>query len=401
MGANCCIATKDKTQLQRTNTQFSTHRNATYSPSWSLRWDNRTHIEDVAASSASFPHGNNRRVGRERKIFMDAGTDGLSDGGTALDTSETPNWENTQMYRGNGGNQKGREEDPSVSGSSSSEAPRASDSVREEPSTSRSHSLPADPSSSINLHLSPGYHLPGQISDGYLSIFRPSNEDNSVEERHSLVPSICSNDLSHGGSSDGWSMRMFSELVASSRRERWSFDSESISSSHSKLTSSPSPADPHTCGICSRLLKERCPWGGRKIVSNSAASSSTVAVLVCGHAYHAECLENLTADAAKYDPPCPICIGFEKSPSMKMRNRVSRSAVADLHHYDGVFLTERQKFPKREGKAPALGSSSGFKSFRRPFLKRHFSIGSRPAEPAASEIEQTRKKGFWGRYREE
>lgn len=246
----------------------------------------------------------------------------------------------------------------------------------------------------MNLHQSPGYHLPGQISDSYLSIFKASNEENSV-------PSICSNDLSHGGSSDGWSMRMFSELVASSRRERWSFDSESISSSHSKLTSSPSPADPHACGVCSRLLKERCPWGGRKIVSNSAASSSTVAVLACGHAYHAECLENLTADAEKYDPPCPICMGTERSPSVKVRNRVSRSAVADLHHHDGAFLTERPMCPERGGKAPALGSSSGFKSFGRPFLKRHFSIGSRPAEPPAPEIEQARKKGFWGRHREE
>lgn len=41
---------------------------------------------------------------------MDAGADGLSDGGSALDPSETPKWQKTQMYRGNSGNQKGSEE---------------------------------------------------------------------------------------------------------------------------------------------------------------------------------------------------------------------------------------------------------------------------------------------------
>lgn len=36
--------------------------------------------------------------------------------------------------------------------------------------------------------------------------------------------------------------------------------------------------------------------------------NSVVAVLVCGHTYHADCLETRTCKEDRRDPPCPLCI---------------------------------------------------------------------------------------------
>ncbi|MQL82614.1 hypothetical protein Taro_015117 [Colocasia esculenta] len=435
MGANCCVATRHKALPHRTGVRASTHRNIRYSPSWSLQWDNRTHAEDIAVNPTRLFSANNRNVRSEFKSSMDTETEGLSDRGSALDSSETPKWHKSPVYGGTAGASKGSEEDLFITSNSSSEGmervePAAvnlrnqkasstmispSSAFRGETSTSRSHSLPADPSSSRNAQRSPGYQLSRQISDGQIPVCKALVEKNSADESQSHVLSVCSNDHpaggSHGGSSDGWSMRMFSELVASSQRERWSFDSENTACSYGKITGSsshplfsPSPADIHTCGVCSRLLKERSSWSSQKIVSDE---SSIVAVLVCGHAYHAECLESVTTDTDKYDPTCPVCIGGEKSAlktlgkgkaEMKTRNKISRNAVADID-LDGISMTERRKDANR-GEKVKLGSSSSFKSFGRPFLRRHFSVGSRSARPAL-ENEQPSKKGFWGRYRKE
>ncbi|KAI5413326.1 hypothetical protein KIW84_057796 [Lathyrus oleraceus] len=85
--------------------------------------------------------------------------------------------------------------------------------------------------------------------------------------------------------------------------------SEIISGSSSRLSYSPS-MDLRSCGACTKLLFDKSAWSNQKFVANS--DFSFVVVLICGHTFHAECLETMTAEADKYDPSCPICMVGDK-----------------------------------------------------------------------------------------
>ncbi|CAA3000679.1 uncharacterized protein LOC111407918 [Olea europaea var. sylvestris] len=58
------------------------------------------------------------------------------------------------------------------------------------------------------------------------------------------------------------------------------------------------------CGICQKLVRKK-PF----ILGSSMSSSdlSVAAVLVCGHVYHADCLEQETSHEDRRDPSCPLC----------------------------------------------------------------------------------------------
>ncbi|XP_022755197.1 uncharacterized protein LOC111303306 isoform X2 [Durio zibethinus] len=60
------------------------------------------------------------------------------------------------------------------------------------------------------------------------------------------------------------------------------------------------------CGICQKHLRRKPYFLGNMLASGEF---SVVAVLVCGHVYHADCLEERTSLDDRRDPPCPSCSG--------------------------------------------------------------------------------------------
>lgn len=72
------------------------------------------------------------------------------------------------------------------------------------------------------------------------------------------------------------------------------------------------------CGICQKHLRRKPYFLGNTLASGEF---SVVAVLVCGHVYHADCLEERTSIEDRHDPPCPLCSGpsliFERDLSFR------------------------------------------------------------------------------------
>ncbi|XP_061373977.1 uncharacterized protein LOC133316263 [Gastrolobium bilobum] len=339
MGSACCVAAKDHTLPNRTGGE-SLHRNVACSPSWSFRWDSWGRVTgEIENPSFNTSHRVSRNVSMELKGSLSSERGNLSDGGSTLEISVTPMSQKSPVHDQLVVNQMTPSSDLSMSSNCSTmvknlvESPEIAESsipnllfsiplVYSTPTTDpipnhNYHNLP-NPMASRWAHRSPGHPLLRQISDS--QILGLKSPDNSISEgRPSFVLSTCSNDMATGsqcGSSDGWSMRTFSELVASSQKERWSFDSEylgsgrlKISGTSSRFSYSPS-MDLQSCGACSRLLNERSAWGNQKFIGSS--NLSVVVVLVCGHVYHAECLETMTPEADSYDPACPICMVGEK-----------------------------------------------------------------------------------------
>lgn len=62
------------------------------------------------------------------------------------------------------------------------------------------------------------------------------------------------------------------------------------------------------CGICQKLLRRKSHLLGMGSTIPSGEQHA-VAVLVCGHVYHADCLEKRTSAEDIRDPPCPLCLG--------------------------------------------------------------------------------------------
>ncbi|KAM3758536.1 hypothetical protein ACB098_01G052100 [Castanea mollissima] len=441
MGSACCVAARDKTIPLRAGGE-SLHRNAIHSPSWSRRWDSRGR---VAGENPSYQvsNGISQNVSMELKGSLGSERGNLSDGGSPLENSGTPASLKSPAHEGVDVNLMTPHSDLSMASTFSTEVknhaesleivdsaapniPFAIPSALSTPSvdTLPSHTCPLFPTStpSRRARRSPGHQLLRQVSDSRILRLKSPNNNSISEGRPSFVLSTCSNDLATGsqcGSSDGWSMRTFSELVASSQRERWSFDSEhfgsgpgKISGSSSRFSYSPS-VELHTCGACSKLLTERSSWSSHKlIITNDIPVAS---VLVCGHTYHSECLDTMIAEEAdQYDPPCPICTIGEKEVSkmskkalkieaeLKAKNyKISKNRVVDSYFDSDCDVFYHQKDAEHKGKNPKMEpSSSARNSFAKPFLRRHFSLGSKWSR-SLSENDSTRKKGFWARYRKD
>ncbi|KAJ7978329.1 RING/U-box superfamily protein [Quillaja saponaria] len=286
-----------------------------------------------------------------------------------------------------------------------------STSLSTSPLSSHSHLPPASSTPLRWPRRSPGHELLRQVSDSQILGFKsPSNY--SVSEERPVFPTWSNESArgSNGGSSDSWSMHAFSELMGNSHRDRWSFNSESFGINREKFARSSSrfsisAVDLQACGVCSKFLTEKSSWGCQKIIANN--DLSVVAVLICGHAYHAECLENMTPEINKYDPACPVCTFGEKQTlvlsekalkaetDLKARNKKSRNRVVDSDNDDDSVVFNNLKGSGHQEKGPRLGSSSSMKSsLGRPFLRRHFSFGSKGSR-SLSDNHPSRKKGFF------
>ncbi|KAF8024293.1 hypothetical protein BT93_F1473 [Corymbia citriodora subsp. variegata] len=424
MGSACCVASRDQTVPCRTANE-TLHRNIIYSPSWSFRWENRRRVAgEIDNPPYELNHGNSDSAPTEIKEPISSRRGHISDGRSPLGTMGTPLSQQSPTHDVVGADSATSLSDISQANNDSAELKNAAESPESvvpkisfsttipssfsmpisDPLSSHTPAVPPNSTPSRRAQCSAGHQLLRQISDS--RILKSPCRNSISEGRPSFVLSPCSNEFTTGsqsGFSDGWSMRTFSELVASSQKERWSFDSEQFSSGcgkisgcSSRFSSSPS-IDLQTCGACTKLLTERSSF---RITSNEVA---VVAVLVCGHVYHAECLDIMIQETDRYDPNCPICTMGEKqvlkmSKKAELKSRSckifkKRVGDGDSKIFDkGKAMAQERKIPRLE-----MSSSSG-SSFAKPFLRRHFSLGSKWGR-SLSENDSARKRGFWSRYR--
>ncbi|KNA03698.1 hypothetical protein SOVF_206620 [Spinacia oleracea] len=438
MGAACCVATRDRTIQHGSSGEFL-HRNFRHSPTWSFRWDSRVGVAGEETPVGWLSDVASRNDAIDVKSATDVSAQ-VSDGGSSLESYRTGACRKSQVNQDMTKSLK-----TSASGQSAgknvctepteveqyTESPQVSDpaSVKLSPSvhtsscaspvSSQSHPPPPTPTPSGWARGSPAHPLAHQTFDNHSSgrnspSMQSVSEEGPVPNGNSAASNVSTRG-SYGRSSDGWSAHAFSELMSASQRERWSFDSDSCSFTRDKScrttnghNSRSISVDFQTCGICSKLLSEKSPWSTHKFVAGNELS--VVAVLICGHVYHAECLETITPEISKYDPSCPVCTFGEKQ-TLKLTGKMlkaekdlkarsskkSRNRVVDTNaSFD--FDYWKRSVSAHEGKSPKLGNSSSLKiSAAKPFLKRHFSFGSR-GNKSASESPSLRKKGlFWAK----
>ncbi|CAK7329657.1 unnamed protein product [Dovyalis caffra] len=431
MGGACCVAARDKNIVSGPGGEIL-HRNIRYSPTWSFRWDNRGRVAGEDTSISWFSDGISRNDGSDIKFESTyASEDGspmesfqrrtlqkspTSEGTAAhvrTPTSDQSIWRNISMDTSLEQVEESTESTDvlNLSPAKFSVSLPSTSSLSTSPPPSQSRLHPASSTTPRWLKHSPRRQLTKPVADAQIPGWK-SSKSTPVSEDRPPVPSWNNESTQgfHGESSDGWSMHAFSELMATSNRERWSFDNECLGFNHEKTRSSgrssafPS-VDLQTCGVCSKLLTEKSLWSSQKlIVSNEL---SVVAVLTCGHVYHAECLEALTPEIDKYDPACPFCTLGEKQAfklsqkalktemDLKARNKKLRSRVVDSDLDGDSIMFDTLKGGGLEGKGLKLGSSSSMKgSLVKPFLRRHFSFGSKGSR-SSTENHSTRKKGFF------
>lgn len=225
-------------------------------------------------------------------------------------------------------------------------------------------------------------------------------------------------------------MQSFSQLMASSRREgfRWSDASclpevnwnineifldqelplhmdtikkapcEDIAS---HLSSANCEGDMQKCGLCSRWLMHRSPWSSHRMLGNN--DYPVVGVLVCGHVYHAECLEKAVPDSLKHDPPCPQCEKIEitnsKAPIQDGLDGVKGTSEAfksKLSRFTSQFQRNVKSSPlvEADGRKGAGGPPvpTGEKRiFPRSLSKRQFSFRGKSSKDSSAQSSGSKK----------
>ncbi|KAK9677828.1 hypothetical protein RND81_11G170200 [Saponaria officinalis] len=398
MGAACCTASRDRT-IHHGSSGEILHR---HSPSWSFRRDSRVGVAGEDTSVGWLSDVASRNDALDVKSTTDISGQ-VSDGGSSLESYQAGTWHKSPLNHVHhvAKNFRSSASDQSTSRNAPVEV------KTESPQLHTASALSASPPSSQSNPLPPS-PVPSRWG---LS----SGRNSPLEERQ--VPyalSIASNEStqgSYGRSSDCWSTHAFSDLVSPSQGEQWSIDSDSCSFTRVKRSRTSGrnsgalmSAEFQKCGICSKLLSEKSAWNSHIIVAVNELS--VVSVLMCGHVYHAECLETITPEIHKYDPACPVCTFGEKQTlqlSGKLlkaekdknarKGKKSRNQAVDTN---GSFDFDYWKSSPRDGKSPKLKTSSSLKiSSAKPFLKRHFSFGSK-SKKSALESPSIKMKGlFW------
>ncbi|CAI9781952.1 unnamed protein product [Fraxinus pennsylvanica] len=419
MGSACCVAARDRTITNRSSSEIL-QMNVRYSPSWSFRWDNRGRVAGEGTPANWLPDGGGGNHCIDVKSGSTIETAFASEDGSPLDSFRSLAWQKSPITEGNAGILRLPSSDSSTAQNLTEV--KESDEFSVDPYPSRVKLSPSAPSvSSLSTSPlsyqsqlqhpystptrwychSPGHKLLRQVSDSRIPVYKSPTLSVSEEEGSYVLPALCNDSTrgSNGGSFDSWSIRASSELMTS-RRGRWSFDSELSGFNCDKITRSNGQnpvslsSDLQTCGICAKPLTQRPSWCSQE--------HAAVAVLVCGHVYHAECLENMTNEADKYDPACPVCPFGEKRAlkmsekalkaemDLKVRRR-SRNRVVN----SDLVMFDHQKSITHEGRGPKLTKSSSLKSsLGMPFLKRHFSFGSK-GNISLLENRSTQRRGFF------
>ncbi|KAL9231663.1 hypothetical protein vseg_006860 [Gypsophila vaccaria] len=426
MGAACCVAARDRTIHHGSSGEIA-QRNIRHSASWSFRWDTRVGVAAEDASVGWMSDVASRNDALDVKSATDVSAH-VSEAGSSLESYQTGTWPKSPLNHERAENIGPSASDQLISGNASTEVKAGSSKSSapasiKQPSIHTKSSLCVSPPSSQCNALSPT-PLPSRWVQGppqrslrqQPSEIHSSGRSSPVENRH--VPygmSTASNESTRGSfgrSSGSWSAHAFSDLRSASQRGQCSFDSDSCSltrdrsSRYKGQASGSTSVDLSTCGICSKHLSEKSAWSSEKIVGGNELE--VVAVLICGHVYHAECLETITPEVNKYDPACPVCAFGEKQ-TFKLTARMIK-AEKDLKLRNSKKLKNRAadidessdfnywKSSPVEGLRPKLLNSSSLKiSSAKPFLKRHFSLGSRGNKPS-SETPSFKKKGlFWAK----
>ncbi|KAJ6381068.1 hypothetical protein OIU77_029878 [Salix suchowensis] len=89
------------------------------------------------------------------------------------------------------------------------------------------------------------------------------------------------------------------------------------------------------CGICQKLVRRKHYFLGNAL---TAGEFSVVAILVCGHVYHSECLEQKTSIEDMRDPPCPLCLGLLSEEDASREEELCEVSLG-LEDFDQQFFS--------------------------------------------------------------
>ncbi|KAG9135091.1 hypothetical protein Leryth_011590 [Lithospermum erythrorhizon] len=430
MGSVCCVAAKDRALSSGPATDVLS-RNIRHSPSWSFRWENRGRVAGEETSFDWRSHGVRNDDTVDAKFLSALEATYASGESSSLSSFRSVRWQKSpgsqeiveppRLPSSDPSDSRFHKEaevslSPTISHTSrpkhSPSAPSVA-SLSTSPLSSKGHPLPTG-STPRWPHLSLRHGLLRPVSESRIPGFRSPTF--SISEEASSVALPCWSNESTGGSNVGssasWSTPTFPD-TASSLRERWSFDSESFGFVHGKskipsgLSSGSISFDLRSCGICTKLLSEKASSGSQKFILTSELAIA--AVLPCAHVYHAECLESMTSEVNKYEPLCPICTFSEKQTlnisekvlraemDLRIRRRC-RSRIVDGDLSNDVLVIDAQKSSGHECRSSIMSSSSSMKSsLVKPFLRRHFSFGSKGSSRRLAESSSRKRVLFWAK----